>query len=523
MRSTLLSLACLSFASLATSLSLHSPASFFPHHPLSFAVQQEKEAKRLGVKPGIENYHTGNYQYSWKEQWYQAYVDNYNYNMMSSADTYPMRYLLNDTWWGGPSYPIFFYCGNEGFIELFANNTGFMWDIASQYKALIVFAEHRYYGLSMPFGDNSYDINNLAYLTAEQALADYAWMLMSLQTNLSATTAPVILFGGSYGGMLAAWSRIRNPTMSVGAIASSAPILQIPGIMDPKAYNHIVTNDFGRANSQAPQAIYNTWNAMFDLMNTQSGRDTIASTLNICGSLYTTDDVWNVIYWLSGAIGYMAMADYPYPANFLGPMPAFPCSVAAGYFTNPNGTPVELLQAMNLGVGQIFYNYTGQAGTCFNLSSSSPPGLQGDGWGVQCCKEVVQPIGSYGLPSDFFWPSPFNETAFIQGCQQQFNGTTPRANWAAVQYGGWNLAGVSNIVFANGELDPWYSGGIIKNVTGTYDVTAFIIEDGAHHLDLRSSNPADPPSVIEARNIEKAAISRWSNAHYERLGIDIRV
>lgn len=76
------------------------------------------------------------------------------------------------------------------------------------------------------------------------------------------------------------------------------------------------------------------------------------------------------------------------------------------------------------------------AGACFNLTQDNPPGLQGDGWDVQCCHEVVQPIGQYGLPNDCFWPSPFNVTQSIQSCQAQFNGTTPRPYWVEVQYGG---------------------------------------------------------------------------------------
>lgn len=41
-----------------------------------------------------------------------------------STATYQQRYLINNTWWCGPECPIFLYAGNEGFIELFANNTG---------------------------------------------------------------------------------------------------------------------------------------------------------------------------------------------------------------------------------------------------------------------------------------------------------------------------------------------------------------------------------------------------------------
>lgn len=55
----------------------------------------------------------------------------------------------------------------------------------------------------MPFGsgDEAYkNDSTLAYLTAEQALADYAVLVTSLKKDLSAENSPVVLFGGSYGG-----------------------------------------------------------------------------------------------------------------------------------------------------------------------------------------------------------------------------------------------------------------------------------------------------------------------------------
>lgn len=107
------------------------------------------------------------------------------------------------------------------------------------------FSEHRYYGTSLPFGDAAYaSAANQAYLSAEQALVDHVSLVDSLKRNLSATDTPVVVFGGSYGGMLAAWAQIRHPGAFAGAIAASAPILQFVGEVDPSRYMQTITDDF---------------------------------------------------------------------------------------------------------------------------------------------------------------------------------------------------------------------------------------------------------------------------------------
>ena len=172
-------------------------------------------------------------------------------------------------------------------------------------------------------------------------------------------------------------------------------------------------------------------------------------------------------------------------------MPAWPVRVQAAAFTDADAPPAALLAMMADGRVRVF-NYTGEAGPCFNTTSADPPGVQGNGWDIQCCAEVAQPIGSYGLPNDFFLPAPFSLDGFIAGCKQRYN-TVPRPYWILQQYG-LNLTGASNIVFSNGRLDPWIAGGIVANVTGAPSVIAIVIDEGAHHADLRAADPADRPS-----------------------------
>nr|GMC90387.1 lysosomal Pro-X carboxypeptidase-like [Ipomoea batatas] len=180
-------------------------------------------------------------------KYFTQIVDHFTFTPQS-YHTFQQRYLINDTYWGGAKKmaPIFVYMGGEADIELSAQNTGFMFDYAPNFNALLVFIEHRFYGKSFPGGDEEVKPNSttLGYLSSTQALADYATLIIDLKKNLTATDSPVVVFGGSYPGMLAAWFRLKYPHVTIGALASSAPILYFDNITSPYAFNDIITQDF---------------------------------------------------------------------------------------------------------------------------------------------------------------------------------------------------------------------------------------------------------------------------------------
>ena len=80
----------------------------------------------------------------------------------------------------------------------------------------------------------------------------------------------------------------------------------------------------------------------------------------------------------------------------------------------------------------------------------------------------------------------------------------------------------SNIVFSNGQLDPWSSGGVLSNESLPSSVIALLIPMGAHHLDLMFEDPADPPDVKQARGEEPcvfcAMLHYKPNICQDRLG-----
>lgn len=74
-----------------------------------------------------------------KTQYFPQVLDHFTFKPQSSKIFY-QKYLINSKYWHKGA-PIFVYTGNEGNIEWFANNTGFMLDIAPKFQALLVFIE----------------------------------------------------------------------------------------------------------------------------------------------------------------------------------------------------------------------------------------------------------------------------------------------------------------------------------------------------------------------------------------------
>ena len=69
--------------------------------------------------------------------------------------------------------------------------------------------DFRFYGDSHPTSDLS--VENLVYLSSEQALADLANFVTSMNEQHNLTDAKWISFGGSYPGSLSAWFRLKYP------------------------------------------------------------------------------------------------------------------------------------------------------------------------------------------------------------------------------------------------------------------------------------------------------------------------
>jgi serine protease 16 len=188
---------------------------------LGFGVQRLKNFKSRGgplkattTCPEVAQY------------WYKdAVIDNFApIQNQKKWEGEGQRYWLNREFWGGVDFPIFVYIGGEGAESCSRlTNRMYAYQLAQQHQALLVDVEHRFYGESYPTADMS--TKNLQHLSADQALADLARIIGHIKSDLNTASSKVVTIGGSYPGNLAAWFRLKYPSVTQGSIASSAPVL----------------------------------------------------------------------------------------------------------------------------------------------------------------------------------------------------------------------------------------------------------------------------------------------------------
>ena len=113
--------------------------------------------------------------------------------------------------------------------------------------------------------------------------------------------------------------------------------------------------------------------------------------------------------------------------------------------------------------------------------------------------------------TDMFLKENFDVDGFVESCKPR--GLNPQFNWALDNFGGRNVKKdfyhASNIIFSNGAIDPWISGGVTTKIND--NIVVKVLQGGAHHLDLRLPNDADPQDVKDGRDQFKTQILTWIN------------
>jgi len=427
-------------------------------------------------------------------------------NFDEVSPTFSLKVLHTNDFCGERSCSCsLFYAGGEGEVESFVENTLFLQELASRFSCNLVYAEHRWYGESIP-GMNTIDPTNYTYLTSYQAMADFE----RIARNFSIPNTKTIAIGGSYGGMLAAWMRLTYPGTFDGAFASSASVLYPfeEEYSDTDLYE-IVSDDF----EECREGIHSAFLSLRELSTSELFAN-IQDILGLCEAPINQVESNNTIALLQQSLTNVAQLDYPFETNFLFPLPANPVNKACELFAELGGGIAGLRNAASLTLGE--------KDQCIEVSlehfHSFAPGLIDGPWAVQRCTDLVMPATVGEGNKMYLSCSEFDQNCFYAGHESQaefckavygvdeiFPNDETKKNHGGVE----QFNDIGNIIFSYGSLDIWSGAGRVQNDERAAELDLIWIEGGAHHADLRGANEADPPSFAQARARETEIIGGW--------------
>ncbi|KAJ7743079.1 serine carboxypeptidase S28-domain-containing protein [Mycena metata] len=415
----------------------------------------------------------------------QMPLDHFN---ASNRQTFPNRYWVNATYYeaGGPVF--LFDSGEQNaepllpyYLQEYHGLSAVM-QLAKRYRGIAFLWEHRYYGDSQPFPVNE---NTTAaqwqYLNTEQALQDVIFFAESfpktsthaVNTSASSPTslpihpdsAPWVWLGGSYPGIRGALLRQRNPSTIFAAWASSAPVeAQVDMASYYKAAERSLTRNCSADWVAVTKFVDDTLNGTNETLQVDLKFDLLKARLsspggNTTGADGLTRQHANATSNVDAASILMDPLDFYQYYGFQDSLLPF-CNLLETQ--NSTAEPIEGGIVSSLGVNAAFNAFMVALA---ELDYDSIPGdpddpVQDRSWMRQYCSE-------YGFYQRGDPENPLSiETSFLsldlfqQQCTETFPDLPSSPQVQLVnKYGGWNMT-PSNIMFSNGEFDPWRTMGL---------------------------------------------------------------
>lgn len=142
-------------------------------------------------------------------------------------------------------------------------------------------------------------VENLRFLTVEQALADLANFITQMKLQIRYANSKVFLVGGSYSATMAAWFRQLYPHLTVGAWASSAPV---HAQADYFEYKEIMGAAYDNHGSRACfNRLQNAFAAAEELIRNNATEE-FRQLFGLCEGFGSQLDVWNAFSTFSDTL-----------------------------------------------------------------------------------------------------------------------------------------------------------------------------------------------------------------------------
>ncbi|KDO19213.1 hypothetical protein SPRG_15656 [Saprolegnia parasitica CBS 223.65] len=422
------------------------------------------------------------------------------------------RYHVNDEFYGGAGSPVFLYIHGENVAEpAYITSKGMhVVKMAQTHKALLVALEHRFYGKSQPTSDMSDE--NLKYLSADNAIGDIATFQDFFVGNRNISAAsPWVAFGGSYPGMLAAWTKLQLPKRFVGSVASSAPI---DLVADFHQYADIVARGLKQyGGDECLNTLREGLKQVHALVESKDAADaaTFKKLFKPCTAFGSEMDKMLFEQSIMGTYqGFAQGNDYE----------KYALKQACADLTAKNGlTPLEKVAKIN----QLSWNpdtpddncsasdYINQYVIWLKKTETDTVNIYRQ-WTYQTCAEFG--FGQTGLTST----SPFSELKYLsaknvyyQLCKDVYGIENSDARIAAkmATFHGLDI-NVENVIFPSGTLDPW-SALAPDNSTHLANSKSKVvyIEGTSHCADMSAPRPTDSGHMVWAHQQIEAAVASY--------------
>jgi hypothetical protein len=457
-----------------------------------------------------------------------------------SNDTFNLRYWFDASYYK-PGGPVFVLLGGEtdGADRLPFLQKGIVNIVAKATSGVGVIMEHRYYGTSFPTPDLTTE--NLRFLSTEQALADIDYLARNVKfegvdADLCAPNTPWVVYGGSYAGAQAAFTRVTYPETFWGGIASSGVTV---AIYDYWQYFEPI-RQYG-----PPDCIKNT-QLLIDMVDKiLLGKNNTANVQQLksafgLGNITDNRDFANQLTDVYGwqSTNWDPEQNSPSFFNYCQNITAIPTNEAA------RSAVSELVSASGYGSSTLVQNITLNAISWINstviggwrhsnqtqdqyfstVNATNFKGLTsledyaGVSWSYQVCTEYgfiqtgntpanIMPLISRTLDLDYL-------TFF---CRAQFNITTPPDTDRVNKYGNYSID-YERLAQIGGNADPWRPATPLwypESRNSSTDHPWLLIAHAVHHWEENGLFPNEttpdlpPPQIVYAQQFLKNFVVDW--------------
>lgn len=445
------------------------------------------------------------------EQWFNQRLNHFE---ESDLRTWKQRYWINSSHFDSNIGPVFIMIGGEGEENPIWLTHGHWIDLAKEFKALCVMLEHRFYGNSRPTDDLR--VENLKYLSSEQALADLASFRQFIQKEFNLTNVNKwISHGGSYPGSLSAWWRLKYPHLVHGAISSSAPMVALVDFTD---YLNVVNSSLEYFAPGCSSHISKATNEVEKMIRSETGKQALEKFFKTCSPIQTSLDITNFHATVAGNLENVVQYNRDNRA-FEGAVDTnLTIEAICSIMTNDAiGTPFYRYTVVNSLILQTYNetcldaSYSKYINDMREVSWNSSQSVGGRQWMWQTCTE----FGFYQSTDSQF--QPFGQTFpidfFTRQCQEIFgNEYDEKFIDKSVEHTNTNYGAndyyASRVMFVNGAIDPWHSLGFYKNPPNKHTEISFM-KSTAHCADMYPKSDDDPQELKETREKIKKAIENW--------------